>query len=152
MGDEDDAPKNVIARRLEHLIATVHPAGRGPYLLREIADGANAAAGEPVVSVAYLSQLRLGQRKTPSYKVLEAIARFFGVPATYLYDELTDEQADRQLELLQAMRDAGVRSVALRASGLSEKSLQAVKALIESARDLEGLNHAADAGPDRGAP
>jgi len=71
--------------------------------------------------------------------VLQAIARFFGVPETYFSDDLTAAQADEQLDLLQAMRDDGVRAVALRAAGLSERSLAAVKALIENARHLEGL-------------
>lgn len=140
MGDDDDAPGSVIARRLEHLLATVHPAGRGPYLLREVADGVNQAAGDQIVSVAYLSQLRLGQRKTPSFRILQAIAQFFGVPASYFSDDLTAAQADQQLKFLQAMHDAGVRNVALRAAGLSEKSLAAVRALIDSARELEGLD------------
>jgi transcriptional regulator with XRE-family HTH domain len=142
MGDDGDAAGSVIAQRLDHLLATAHPAGRGPYLLREITDGINEAAGEQVVSVAYLSQLRLGQRKTPSFRILEAIAQFFGVPSSYFSDELTAAQADQQLEFLQAMHDAGVRTVALRAAGLSEKSLAAVKALIDSARELEGLDPA----------
>jgi transcriptional regulator with XRE-family HTH domain len=132
MGDKDDAPRNVIAERLEHLIATVHPASRGPYLLREIADGVNEAAGEKVVSVAYLSQLRLGQRMSPSFKILQAIAQWFGVPPSYFADDMTAAHADEQLEFLTAMRDAGVRSVALRAQGLSEQALEAVRAVIDA--------------------
>jgi transcriptional regulator with XRE-family HTH domain len=132
MGDKDDATGSVIAERLEHLIATVHPASRGPYLLREITDGINEAAGEKLISVAYLSQLRLGQRATPSFKILHAIAQWFGVPPSYFSDDLTAAQADEQLEFLTAMRDAGVRSVALRAQGLSEQALEAVRAVIDA--------------------
>jgi transcriptional regulator with XRE-family HTH domain len=142
MGDKDDAPGSRIAQRLDHLLATVHPDGRGPYLLREVAEGVNTAAGEKIISVAYLSQLRLGQRTTPSFRILEAIAQFFGVPATYFSDDLTSAQADQHLELLQAMQDADVRSVAVRAAGLSEKSLAMVRALIETARQHEGLDQA----------
>ena len=43
------------------------------------------------------------------------------------------------------MRDASVRSVALRAAGLSVESLAAVQAVIDHARRLEGL--ADEAGP-----
>jgi transcriptional regulator with XRE-family HTH domain len=144
MGDEDDAPRSVIAQRLEHLIATAHPAGRGPYLLREIADGINAAAEEKIVSVAYLSQLRLGQRATPSFKILQAIAQWFGVPPSYFSDDVTTDDASQQLELLQALQDASVRSVALSAAGLSEQSLAMVRALIDTARQHEGLSRAGD--------
>lgn len=139
MGDEGDARGNVIAQRLDYLLASVHGPDRGPYLLREVVDGVNQAAGEKVISVAYLSQLRLGQRDRPSFKVLQALARFFGVPEMYFSDDLTAAQADEQLEVLKAIRDDGVRAVALRAAGLSERSLQAVKAVLENARQLEGL-------------
>jgi hypothetical protein len=37
------------------------------------------------------------------------------------------------------MRDNGVRAVAIRAAGLSDTALEAVKALIDNARRLEGL-------------
>jgi transcriptional regulator with XRE-family HTH domain len=131
--------ENVIAQRLDHLFATVHPAGRGPYTLREVADAINAEAGENIISAAYLSQLRTGQRAEPSHSRLAAIARFFGVEIDYFSGETAAGEADRQLEFLVAMRDAGVRSVALRASGLSEASLAAVRAVIENARRLEGL-------------
>ena len=144
MGDEDDAPTSVIAQRLDHLLATAHPPGRGPYLLREVADGVNAAAGEKIISVAYLSQLRRGDRTTPSFRILEAIAQWFGVPATYFAEDLTDKQAEQHLEVLRAMQDVAVRSVALSAAGLSEQSLAMVQALIATARQHEGLDQPPD--------
>lgn len=136
--------ESVIAERLNHLFATVHPAGRGPYKLREVADAINAEAGSSIISAAYLSQLRRGERAEPSHSRLAAIARFFGVDVEYFSDQATAEEADRQLELLVAMRDSGVRSVALRAAGLSEESLAAIRAVIDNARRLEGLPDDAD--------
>lgn len=135
---EQESPRALIAERLNHLFATLKPDGR-PYTMREVADGINEQAGHQVISVQYLSQLRLGQRSVPSYEKLAAIAKFFGVDARYFSDDLAAEKTDEQLEVLQAMRDAGVRSVALRASGLSGASLDAVKALIEHMRSQEGL-------------
>jgi len=41
--------------------------------------------------------------------------------------------------MLAALRDAGVRRVALRAAGLSPKSLSAIQVIVEQARELEGL-------------
>lgn len=138
------ADEGVIGERLNHLFATVHPAGRGPYTLREAADAINAEAGASIISPAYLSQLRTGQRAEPSHSRLLAIARFFGVDASYFNEDGAAEETDRQLEFLTAMRDAGVRSVALRAQGLSEASLAAVRAVIENARRLEGLRDGED--------
>jgi transcriptional regulator with XRE-family HTH domain len=133
------AEDSVIAERLNQLFATVHPAGRGPYTLREASDAINAEAGSSIMSAAYLSQLRTGQRAEPSHSRLTAIARFFGVDIEYFSSSTAAAEADRQVEFLAAMRDAGVRSVALRAAGLSEASLAAVRAVIDNARRLEGL-------------
>jgi transcriptional regulator with XRE-family HTH domain len=135
----DGSGRNVLAERLNHLFATVHPPDRKPYTLREAADAINAEAGVPVISVSYLSQLRAGQRTEPSHSRLMAIARFFGVDVDYFSGEVAAEDAGRQAELLAVMRDAGVRSIALRAHGLSESSLAAVRAVIENARRLEQL-------------
>ncbi len=138
--DNDTAADSLIARRLDHLFATVHPPGRGPYTLREVADAINEAAGTQLISYTYLSQLRRGQRTEPSHSRLAAIARFFGVDVRYFSDEETARRTDDELEFLAAMRDSGVRAVAIRAAGLSDTSLQAVKALIENARKLERLD------------
>jgi hypothetical protein len=112
MSIEGSAERGALADRLDRLIATVHPAGRGPYTLREIADAINAEAG-----------------------------------TGYFSDEATAEEASQQLEVLAALRDVGVRSVALRAAGLSQSSLAAVHAVIENARRLEGLRDDDKDGP-----
>jgi len=135
----DGSQGNVLAERLDHLFATVHPRDRRPYTLREVADAINAEAGAPIISVSYLSQLRAGQRTEPSHSRLVAIARFFGVDVDYFSADASAEDAGQQIEFLTAMRDAGVRSIALRAHGLSESSLAAVRAVIENARRLEHL-------------
>jgi transcriptional regulator with XRE-family HTH domain len=117
----------------------VHPPARGPYSLREVVDAINADTGAKLLSAAYLSQLRTGQRTEPSHSRLAAIAKFFGVDITYFSDDETARATDEQLEFLTAMRDTGVRAVAIRAAGLSDTALEAVKALIDTARRLEGL-------------
>ena len=78
----------------------------------------------------------------PSYQILEAIAQFFGVPATYFSKEMTDTEAELHAELQQSIRDAGVRRIALRSSGLSEQSLRSVMRIIDDYRRLEGLDPA----------
>jgi hypothetical protein len=131
--------ENVLAQRLNRLFATAHPAGRGPWTLREVADAINSEAGETIISASYLSQLRAGQRREPSHSRLTAIARFFGVDVDYFSPQVSAEDAARQAEVLTALRDPGVRTIALRAHGLSEPSLAAVLAVIENARRLENL-------------
>src|SRR4051794_22897931 len=78
-----------LAEKLNHLFATVHPPGRGEFMLDEVAE-AISQQGETSITAAYLSQMRRGQRTNPSKNVLEALARFFGVsPAYFFDDELT---------------------------------------------------------------
>ena len=148
----ENAAPNLIAKRLNHLLETVHPARRGPYSLREVADAINEAAGTRLMSAAYLSQLRTGQRTEPSHSRLAAIAKFFGVDVRYFTDDETAQATDDQLEFLAAMRDNGVRAVAVRAAGLSDTALEAVKALIDNARRLEGLDEAGDPRAGTGVP
>ena len=135
----DSSQQNVLADRLERLFETVHPAGRGPYSLREAAAAINATAGETIISATYLSQLRSGQRTEPSHSRLVAIARFFGVGVDYFSGAVPAEDASRQAEVAAAMRNAGIRQLALRAHGLSDSSLAAVLAVIDNARRLEHL-------------
>jgi hypothetical protein len=61
------------------------------------------------------------------------------VPPAYFFDDETSAQVEAELGLLTAMRDAGVRDVALRASGLSAKSLDTINDVIRRVRELEGL-------------
>lgn len=87
-----------LAARIDHLIATVHPAGRGPYSYQEVADGIRAQGG-PTISAQYLNQLHRGRRDNPTKQHLEALARYFGVPVGYFFDDAPvhpgDERAGR---------------------------------------------------------
>jgi transcriptional regulator with XRE-family HTH domain len=138
MTDEQDV-QGAIARRLDHLFLTVHPPDRGPYSLREAAEGINQAAGTKLISAAYLSQLRNGERAEPSHSRLAAVAQFFGVDVRYFSDDDIARRTDAELDVLATLRDSGVYGLAVRAAGLSERSLEAVRAVIENARRLEGL-------------
>ncbi|MCF2532418.1 helix-turn-helix domain-containing protein [Yinghuangia soli] len=135
----DEATPGTLARRLEHLFQTVYPKGRGRYTNPEAAALINERAGEKLVSQSYLWQLRHGARDDPSLRRITAIARLFGVPVDYFSDDELAARVDAQLELLVALRDAGVRDIALRASGLSDNALQSLALMADGARRLEGL-------------
>ena len=137
---EDGTPEpGVLATRLEHLFATVHPRNRGPYTNEEVAEAANKEAGRKLLSTTGIWQLRKGQRTEPSYQRLVALANFFGVKPEYFYDDLVARRTDEELEVLAAMRDKDVRDVAMRSAKLSSDSLAAVKAMIDAAYKLEGI-------------
>jgi transcriptional regulator with XRE-family HTH domain len=126
-----------LAARLNTLFAKVHPADRGPYSNEEVAQTIRSQGGE--ISRAYIAYLRSGERTNPTMQHLAALAGFFGVKPSYFIDDDEADQITAELDLLLAMRDSGVRAVALRASGLSPKGLQAVVDIIERVRDLEWL-------------
>jgi transcriptional regulator with XRE-family HTH domain len=132
-------PEGLFAERLDHLFRTVHPKDRGPYTPAEAAGAINAAAGERVVSGTYLWLLRTGQRDNPTMRHLIALARFFGVPPTYFFPDDAMRQDAVPAELTAALRDEKVREMALRAAGLSDRSLKAITDMINSARAVEGF-------------
>jgi transcriptional regulator with XRE-family HTH domain len=141
MGDGGTRQRS-LAEKLDHLFETVHPA-RGEYTHQQVADAIEDAGG-PTISATYLWQLRNGKRDNPTMRHLEALSGFFGVPPTYFFDDDTAERIDAELELLVSLRDASVRQLALRASGLSEDSLGALVDMVERVRKLEGLPDEAD--------
>ena len=139
MGEGDSEPSRslTLAEKLNRLFATVKP-GKGEYTHEEVAVALREAGG-PTISGTYVWQLRKGLRDNPTKHHLEALASFFGVSPSYFFDEEAAKQIDEELKLLMALRDASVKSIALRAVGLSEVSLDAVRSILDQARTIEGL-------------
>src|SRR5579859_1682622 len=139
-------PEGDFAGRLDRLLRTVHPKDRGPYTPAEVAEAINDQAGERMISGTYLWLLRTGQRDNPTMKHIIAIARFFGVPPTYFFPDDAMARDAVPAELAAALSDGKVREMALRAAGLSDRSLKAITDMIDSARAVEGLPD--DASPE----
>jgi transcriptional regulator with XRE-family HTH domain len=136
MADEAPAPRT-LAEKIDRLFKAVHPA-KGEYTHEEVANAIREAGG-PTISATYVWQLRKGIRDNPTKRHLEALSAFFGVPPAYFFDDEASDRIDAELSLLASLRDASVRQVALRASGLSQESLEAIAEMIERVRKLEGL-------------
>ena len=147
MSDCGHEGKGIIAERLERLFATVQPMDRA-YTLREVVEGVNGQAGQTLLSVQYLSQLRNGDRRKPSHDVLLAISGWFGVPVTYFSDDEVTRRTDDELRALQLMRNAGVRTLAFRADGISAHGLELLTALVDKLRQAEGLPENNEPGED----
>lgn len=126
-----------LADRLNRLFAKVHPTDRGPYSNEEVAQAIRRNGGE--ISRAYIAYLRSGERKNPTMQHIEALAAFFGVKPSYFFDEGVANSSDAELDLLIAMRNSGIRTIALRAAELSPTGLKALADIIERVRDLDGL-------------
>ena len=90
------------------------------------------------VSYTTIWKLRNGQAQNPQKRLIEALARTFGVPPAFFFDDY--EQAgllQEQVELLALVRDARISSAQLRAIlELSPQARQAITDLVEAtARD-----------------
>jgi transcriptional regulator with XRE-family HTH domain len=114
------------------------PQGR-PWTNDEVAAEIKKSAPTVKVSGAYLSAIRNGKRLQPSHDLLIALAKFFGVAPAYFFDPDGADRISRQLAALDELRQAGVRSIALRAIGLPTDSMDAVTAVLDQMRKLQGL-------------
>src|ERR671939_1124438 len=121
MSASDGVAPMTLAEKLERLFKTVRPRDGGEFTFEEVAEGIRRRGG-PTISATYVWQLRKGLRDNPTKKHLEALADFFGVSPAYFFDDEAAARIDAELELLAALREAPVRQVALRASGLSAQS------------------------------
>src|SRR5690348_9210283 len=68
-----------LADKVNWLIDRAHPAGRGPYTNNEVADLIKKTTGEEI-SYTQIWKLRNGQAQNPQMRLIEAMARTFGVP------------------------------------------------------------------------
>ncbi|GAA1027010.1 MULTISPECIES: XRE family transcriptional regulator [Amycolatopsis] len=118
------------AQRLAHLIATVHPPDRKPYSYREIAQGVADVTGVSM-SATHVQQLAVGARRDPKRSHIQALARFFGVPVTYFFDDEVAGRVDEQVADVVAWRDTQARDLAQRAMRLSERDRRTISALMD---------------------
>lgn len=128
-----------LARKLDRLFRTVHPRAREEVSYRDVAKGIEERGG-PTISASYLHALRTGVKDNPTKRHLEAIADFFGVSPAYFFDDDLAAKIDAQLELLEAMRDAGIRKIALRAKELSPDAISMIQELVDRTRQIEGVD------------
>lgn len=147
MADVEPPRRRTLAEKVDHLFSQVRPV-KGEYSYEHVASAIRDGGG-PTISATYLWQLRKGLRDNPTLKHLEALSSFFGVPAAYFFDDEAAARVDAELSLLATIRDASVRKVALRASGLSPESLDTIADMIERVRKLEGLSNG-PSGPQQG--
>lgn len=146
MAEEPLPDLSTLAAKVDYLFTTVHPPGRGPYSYPEV-EAAIEADGQVTMSHSFLYLLRTGKRTNISMLRLVALAKFFGVdPAFFFNDDVTRAVAE-ELDFVVALRDAGIKGLALRAAGLSEVSLDQLRQMVEYARTLEGLSPDPDGAP-----
>ncbi|MEE3755252.1 helix-turn-helix domain-containing protein [Mycobacterium intracellulare] len=127
-----------LAAKLNTLFDMMHPRGGAPLSNYAAARGIEQKTGVSITPQ-YLGQLRAGKKRNPTMKHVKAIAEFFGVSARYLLEPGRNAEIESQLEMLRAMREAGVSGIAARAAGLSPETRRDIAAILDRARSLERL-------------
>jgi len=125
------ARESTLAAKIDQLFHVVRRPDREQHSNEEVARACREATGESF-STTYLWQLRTGRRDNPTKRHLEALAQFFGVPPAYFFDDEQSTKIAEELALLGALRDAGVRDVALRAVTLSADGLDTISDMIDA--------------------
>lgn len=137
----DDAPANpggFLAQRLDLLFRTTIDPGTGrQFTITKAARVISEAAADAGISIGYLQQLRSGGRDNPTYRQLIALSRFFGVSPAYFFEDAELERGAIPADAALALKDQHIREIALRAAGLSERSLRVIADMVTNARALE---------------
>lgn len=115
-GAKSTPPLRTLADRVNWLISTAHPAGRGPYSSAEVAALIRKITGERV-SHTTIWKLRNGQATNPQKRLIEPMARTSGVRPAFLFGDHDVNQADlvqEEVEMLAMICDARITADQLR--------------------------------------
>ena len=151
--DGGRVPLKTLADKVNWVLDKAHPAGRGRFSDAEVCFKIHAATGEQI-STTTIWKLRNGQLTNPQLRVIEALAKTFGVPAGFFLDDYDEEKLGlwrEQVELLALIRDAGITAAEFRAIlGLDAEGRKAVAGLIERAAhgDAQAPRRDQDAAPE----
>jgi transcriptional regulator with XRE-family HTH domain len=151
--DTGKVPLKTLADKVNWVLDKAHPAGRGRFSDAEVCFKIHAATGEQI-STTTIWKLRNGQLTNPQLRVIEALAKTFGVPAGFFLDDYDEDKLGlwrEQVELLALIRDAGITAAEFRAFlGLDAEGRKAVAGLIERAArgDAPAPGHAQGTAPE----
>ncbi|MEV4144415.1 XRE family transcriptional regulator [Amycolatopsis sp. NPDC049691] len=125
------------ADKLNHLFA-VTKSPEGEEYSNDFAADSITVAGTKI-SGTYIWQLRKRKRDNPTIKHVEGLAKFFGVPVNYFFDDGVTDRVDRQLRELAAEQervkanagDQEAQRIAMRAGELTPDRRQLVMDLLD---------------------
>ena len=132
-GADAEPTARSLADKVNWLVDKARPAGRDSYSNAEVADLIERTTGERV-SYTTIWKLRNGQATNPQMKLIEAMARTFGVPPGFFFADYDTDQAgllEEEVELLALVRSASISTAQFRAIlGLSPAARKAIIDLI----------------------
>ncbi|MDF0531406.1 helix-turn-helix domain-containing protein [Tsukamurella sp. 8F] len=112
------------------------PDGR-PYTAKAISQKAAALGFK--LGESYLSQLRSGKAKSPSFRTVEGIAAAFGVDIHFFLTRDARERTREQIHLMRLHSDPNVFAAAFRHADLAPDAAGLVDDLVRVLREQQGL-------------
>ncbi|WIV58006.1 XRE family transcriptional regulator [Amycolatopsis nalaikhensis] len=130
-------PGRDFADKLNHLFAVTKSPDGDEYSNDFAADSITVVGTK--ISGTYIWQLRKRKRDNPTIKHVEGLARFFGVPVNYFFDDDVTDRVDQQLRDLAAEQerlkanagDQEAQRIAMRAGELTPDRRQLVMDLLD---------------------
>ncbi|WP_410597077.1 XRE family transcriptional regulator [Amycolatopsis sp. lyj-23] len=125
------------ADKLNHLF-TVTKSPEGDEYSNDFA-AESITAADTKISGTYIWQLRKRKRDNPTIKHVEGLAKFFGVPVNYFFDDDVTDRVNQQLRELAAEQerlkanagDEEAQRIAMRAGELTPDRRQLVMDLLD---------------------
>ena len=126
-----------LAEKLNHLFAHKTPRNGQEYSNEQVA--AAITANGVSISQSYIWQLRKSKKDNPTFKHLQALAHFFGVPVSYFFDDEVTDRVDQQLDELKSEQarlneivgSSDAQLMAMRAGQLSPHRRRLVMELLD---------------------
>jgi ESX-1-secreted protein regulator len=126
-----------LADKLNYLF-THYTSRDGQEYSNEHVAAAICRRGEVKISQSYIWQLRKSKKDNPTYKHLQALAGFFGVPVSYFFDDEVTDRVEQQLSRLRSEQlrlnelaaSSDVQLMAMRAGELSPHRRRLVMELL----------------------
>ncbi|MYT29961.1 MULTISPECIES: hypothetical protein [unclassified Streptomyces] len=131
-------------QRLNQLISDIYPDEHTRPGYARLAREVRQATGG-TISGTYLWELVTGKKGNVTLDQLAVLAEFFGVPPEYFLNDEAADRVDSELAPAGELRHAKVRSLALRAEGLSMANLDALLIMVDEVRRIQRLSSAGGA-------
>ena len=116
-GNEGGPRLETLADKISWLMEHANPGGRGPLSHQDVSYLMLEVAGEKYSANA-VWRLKNGDQTNPGHRVIQALAKVFGVEPGFFFDDYDEEKlglVKDQVELLALIRDAKITSVQFRA-------------------------------------
>ncbi|MGH3768528.1 MAG: hypothetical protein ACRDS0_07645 [Pseudonocardiaceae bacterium] len=136
--DATDPAQGQLGRKINHLVTVLYPDESSRPGYAKLAQQIRERTNSPFSST-YLWELATGKKQNLTQSTLSTLAEFFGVPQDYFLNDEVAARVDAQLTLAISLRNSKVRSIALRAEGLSEGTLDSILTMVDQARKIERL-------------